>query len=450
MKIDFPQFGGPPGGNGAKLPLHRRLIERRMRRLDVRPLDDASRAIRVGLWGAGLFFGLFILFAIVVPISGAAIAPGEVSVSGSRIVIQPVASGLVSEMLVREGQAVQAGQPLVRLNGVRSGAQLKQAQARRDALRAAEARLIAERDGKDVLLFPSDLSERWADPSARDAMAAQRALFAKHRAVLTADQSISDSQLAQATARLAASERQLALIQEELADYRMLLSRGFARKTTVRSLERNQAQLQADVASGREAVQQATLALGKTRDGQEMSIVAELKSVQDQLAQVNPQLDISRYFADLDVLRAPVAARVAGVQQIGPGTVISAGRTLMELVPNGRALIIDARIQPSDIDDVRVGTEAIVRFSSVNPHGQTAFKGRVTTLSPARIGTEQGGAGYYRAQIVLDDPDAVRRAGVELQPGIPASVNIQTHDRTLMDYLLAPFTDALSKSFREE
>ena len=209
-------------------------------------------------------------------------------------------------------------------------------------------------------------------------------------------------------------------------------------------------QLQADVLAGREAVQQAQLALEKTTDGQQMSILSELRSVQDQLAQVTPQLDVTRYFADLDLMRAPVDGRVAGVQQIGPGTVVSGGRTLMELVPNGRALVVEARFKPQDIDDVRVGSEAVVRFSSVNPHGQTAFKGRVTTLSPARIGTEEGAGGYYRAQIVLEDPEAVRRAGVELQPGIPASVNIRTKNRTLMDYLLAPFSDALSKSFREE
>jgi HlyD family type I secretion membrane fusion protein len=450
MKLDFPQFGGAGGAGGAKLPLHKRLIERRMRRLDVRPLDDASRPIRIGLIGAALFVGLFVLFALVVPISGAAIATGEVSVTGSKLVIQPAASGIVSEIMVREGQRVTAGQPLARLNGVKSGAALKQAQARRDALRAAEARLLAERDGREALLFPADLTQRWSEPTVRDAMTSQRALFDKHRAVLGADRGISDSQLDQARARLVASERQLALIRDELGDYRALLAKGFARKTTVRSLERTEAQLHADVLTARETVQQAELTQGKTSDAQQLEIVSELRSVQDQLAQVSPQLDVNRYFADLDLLRAPVAGRVSGVAPLGQGTVISAGRTLMELVPEGRALIIEAQVKPQDIDNVRLGQEAVVRFTSANPHGQTAFKGRVTTLSPARIGTEKGGAGYYRAQIVLDDPELARRAGVALQPGIPASVNIQTKSRTLLDYLFAPFSDAVSKSFRQE
>lgn len=133
MKLEFPGFGG---GGGASLPLSRRLIERRMRQFDVQPLDDTRRTIRFGVIAAALFFGLFGLFALLVPINGAAIAPGQVSVAGSRLVVQPITSGLVAEMLVHEGQQVRAGQPLVRLNGVRSGATLRQAQAKRDALRA--------------------------------------------------------------------------------------------------------------------------------------------------------------------------------------------------------------------------------------------------------------------------------------------------------------------------
>ncbi|MBB5709883.1 HlyD family type I secretion periplasmic adaptor subunit [Sphingomonas xinjiangensis] len=447
MKLEFPHFGGP---SGASLPLPRRLIERRMRRLDVRPLDDAGSAIRFGLIGAAVFLGLFLLFAAFVPISGAAVASGEVSVSGSKVVIQPASSGIVGEMLVHEGQMVNAGQPLVRLNGVKSGAQLKQAQARRDALRATEARLLAERDGRATLTFPADLTARWNEPAVRDAMTAQRAMFDKHRSLLSADEDISTSQVASARARAAASAQQLALIRDELADYRMLFAKGFARKTTIRSLERNEAQLEADVAASQAAVREAELSLRKTTDGQQMSTVSELKSVQDQLAQVSPQLDVTRYYADLDVMRAPVAGRVSGVADVGAGMVISGGKTLMEIVPNGRAMIVDVQIAPDDIDDVRLGQEATVRFSTVNPHGQSTFTGRVVTLSPARVGSEGGGAGYYKAQITLDNPAILQKAGVELQPGIPASVNIKTHDRTLLDYLFSPFSDAMSKSFREE
>jgi HlyD family type I secretion membrane fusion protein len=456
MKLDFSSFGGaggPGGGGGAarRRFVPRGLLKRYMRdRLDVRPLDDAHRTVRVGLVAAGFFFGLFLLFALLAPMSGAAVAEGEVTVSGSKLMIQPVSTGIVSEVLVREGQPVAAGQPLVRLNGVRSGAQLRQAQARRDGLRAAEARLIAERDGLDRLVFPADLASRSADPTAAAGMRAQLALFERHRSVLGADRALTETQLAAALARHAASERQLQLIQDELEGMRTLLAKGFARKTTIRALERSEAQLRADTLTGGAAIEEARIGQRRTRDGQMMQLVAELNQVQEQLAQVNPQLDVSRYYADQDLMRAPVAGRVSGVAQLGPGAVVNGGRTLMELVPTGRALIVQAKVKPSDIDDVRIGAIANVRFTSVNPRGRSSFTGKVVTLSPARVGAEGGGEGYYLAQIALDDPAAAAADGVVLQPGLPATINIETSRRTLWDYLVAPLTDAMSGGMREE
>ncbi len=452
MKQDFFSFGGGGGGGTPRrLGLTRRLLQRYMRdRLDAAPLDDARSTVRVGVIGAILFFGLFFAFAMLAPLSGAAVAEGEVSVSGQRVAIQPVGTGLVSELLVHEGQQVRAGQPLVRLNGVRSGAQLRQAQARRDVLRAAEARLAAERDGLDRLVFPPDLASRSADPTAAAAMGAQLALFQRHRAILQADRSLTETQLAVARAKRDSSVRQLALVNDELDGIQQLYAKGFARKTTVRALERSIAQLQADSIAGGAQIEEAEINRRRTRDAQMLALVSELNSVQEQLAQVNPQLDISRYYADRDLLRAPAAGRVAGVAQVGPGMVVNGGRTLMEIVPTGRTLIVEARVKPEDIDDVRVGAEATVRFTTVNPRGESSFKGRVVTLSPARVEDPKGGPGHYRAQIVLNDPAAAASTGLALQPGIPANVNIKTKERTLWDYLVAPLGDAMSRSMREE
>jgi len=441
VKLDFLPFGG-----GAQLP--RRWIDRRMRRLEVRPLDDASHTIRTGLIAAGLFVALFLLFALLAPISGAAIAEGEVSVAGSRLLVQPEGTGIVAAILVREGELVRPGQPLVRLNGMRAGARLRQAQARRDALRALEARLAAERDGAARLIFPADLASRSADPAAAAAMRAQAALFERRRPILAADRTISDARLTAAEARRAASLRQLALIEEELADIRGLFRRGYARKTTLLALERSAAQLRADVAGGAAAAVEAEMNRTRTGNGQSVAIVNELARVQEQLALADPELDLSRYAADRDLLRAPVAGRVAGIARVGPGTLVSGGRTLMEIVPVGRALIVEARVRPEDVDDVRVGQPATIRFASVNPHGRSTFPGRVVTLSPTRL--SDGPAPYFRAQIALDDAAAAARAGVPLQPGVPASVQIETKRRTLADYLLAPFSDAMSRSLREE
>ena len=446
MKLDFLHIGGAGGGARAFLP--RRLIERRMRQLDIRPLDHADDTVRWGIIAGVAFLLVFALFAALAPISGAAIAPAVVQVTGDTFAIQPAGSGIVTQVLVREGQAVRQGQPLVRMNGVRSGAALRQAQARHDALRALEARLTAERDGASTLSFPSDLVGRAFDPVAARAMATQRAIFVQHATILGADRGTGDEQLSAAQARRDATARQLALIREQLADYRGLYRRGFARLTTIRDLERQEAGLAADLAGGTAAFNQARIARDRLRAAQAMETSSQLGQVQEQLAQVTPQLDVSRYFADQDQLRAPAAGRISGVVSMGPGMVVAGGRTLMQIVPTGRPLIVEARVKPGDIDNVRLGQEATIRFSTVNQHGRNAFKGHVVTLSPAQI--TEGGSAFFKAQIALDDPAEARRAGLVLQPGIPASVNIKTKDRSLFSYLFAPFTDAMSRSFREE
>lgn len=167
-----------------------------------------------------------------------------------------------------------------------------------------------------------------------------------------------------------------------------------------------------------------------------------------QLLQLTPQVAIARDVASNAVLRAPATGRVSGLQQLGPGTTVAGGRTLMELVATGRPLIIEVQVKPQDIDDVHVGQPATIRFSSVNKHGRTAFPGHVITLSPDRVGGQAGS--YYRAQVTFDDPAAARRDGLVVQPGIPVSANIKTQDRSLFEYLFFPLTDAVSRAFRGE
>ena len=159
---------------------------------------------------------------------------------------------------------------------------------------------------------------------------------------------------------------------------------------------------------------------------------------------------VTRYDESRDLLRAPMAGRVSGVARVGSGSVLRAGQSVMELVPAGRALIVEAQVRPGDIDDVRIGSPAMLRFTTVNPRGQSSFDGKVVALSPTRIADEKGGPGHFRAQIAIPDPARLAAQGVDLQPGIPVAVHIKTHERTLFDYLAAPLEDAMSGGFREE
>ena len=413
-------------------------------------LDDARGPVRVGLIGVALFFGAFLLWAMFAPLSGAAVAPGVITVAGDRQKIQPASGGVVSEVLVREGQAVRAGQPLVRLNGVASDARLDQSDARRVGLLAAQARLIAERDNLDKVRFPNELLARQTEPVAGQAIQNQQALFARRKAVFDAERRIAAARVATGTAQAEGARRQLALIREELADIQGLYRRGYAPLSRVRALQRAAVDLQTEVTttdSGEAEAQLTALRQEAERAGQ---TVDQLRTVQDALAQVNPEIRVTRQGAERDLLRAPFAGKVVGLEALGPGSVIGAGQPVMDVLPTGRALLVEARIKPQDIDDVKVGSTAKVRLTSVNPHGRSSFDGIVTILSADRLAPpENGGQPYYLALVSLDG-DELADAGVDLQPGLPATVNVTTQHRTFLDYILKPFGDAFSGAMREE
>jgi HlyD family type I secretion membrane fusion protein len=412
-------------------------------------LDDARRPIRIGLVVVGLFFGLFLLWAAVAPLSAAAVAPGVVTVSGDRQTIQPVNGGVISAVLVREGQTVRPGQELIRLNGVASGARLQQFDARRTALLAAEARLIAERDNLAAVAFPQELMNRASQPFVGQALRNQSALFERRYAVAQAERRIADARIAAGSAQAAGARRQLALIQDELADIEGLYNRGFAPRSRLRALQRAEVDLQTGVAANAATQAEAELELSRQEEERARLVIDQLRTVQEQLAQTNPEAAVVRQAAERDLIRAPFAGKIVGLQALGPGSVIGSGQAIMDLLPSGRALVVEARVRPQDADEVRVGSHATVRLTSLNPHGRSSFDGEVTILSADRLTDPQTGEGYYLATVAVDSTQ-LAGADIQLQPGVPATVNITTRKRTFLDYLFRPLGDAFGGAMRED
>jgi HlyD family type I secretion membrane fusion protein len=411
-------------------------------------LDDVRGPIKVGLIVLALFFGGFLLWAAFMPMSGAAVAPGVVTVAGDRQGVQTLNGGVVDRMMVKEGDRVAAGQVLLRLNGVAGGARLSQSQSQSDVLKAAEARLIAQRDGLDAIPFPQDLLQRRGELVVGQALANQQALFDSRKRVIDAERAIAQARVTQASAQVTGSNRQLALINEELAGMRSLYRRGYAPKSTLVALERTAVDLQTRGVTGDSEVLQARLAAAREDEARTAETIEQLRQVQTQLSQVSPQLDVSRYGAERDLVRAPFSGKVVGVARLGPGSVISPGSKITDLLPEGRAFIVEAKVRPQDVDDVTVGGEAHVRFTTVNPRGRSNVVGKVTTLSADRL-TDKDGQPYYLAYIALD-AEELRRDKLDLQAGLPATVNIKTANRTFLNYLLAPLGDAMSHAGREE
>ncbi|NJC40229.1 HlyD family type I secretion membrane fusion protein [Brevundimonas alba] len=412
-------------------------------------LDDSRRVVRIGLIVMLLFFGLLLLWGAFAPLSGAAVASGVVTVAGNRQSLQTLNGGVVDQVLVREGQKVGAGQILVRMNGLSAGGRYQQSQAQKDGLRAAEARLVAERDNLEAIPFPSDLLARQSDPGVQQVMANQTALFTSRKRVFDADRAIYQARVRQAKSEADSPRQQLAYLNEQVRGMRSLYARGFAPKSVLFELERTRVDLEAQAISGAARAAEAELVAARADEARTGEVVEQLRLVQSQLQQVNPQLAVARYNAERDVVRAPVAGAVVDLSRFAPGSILSPGQKIMDLLPEGRAYVVEARIKPEDIDDVRVGSRADVRFTTVHPRGPSKVGGVVTTLSADRLTDPATGAGYYLAYIALDAQD-IRGDDLTLTAGLPASINIRTKDRSLLDYLFAPLLDAFSRAGREE
>lgn len=432
-------------------------------------VEDSTRGpVLAGLAVMALFFGGFGAFAALAPLSGAVVAQGVIKVEGNRQAVQHPDGGVVRELNVREGDRVEKDQVLIRLDTVAAQARVATLQAERDALKALEARHLAERSGASEPAFDAALTRRRDAPSVAEAMANQTAVFRERKRQFEAETDVRrqkirqlDEQIKGYRTEIDGLDRQLALIQDELAGVREIYQKGFAPKTRLVSLERTEAQLTSDRGSKRAAIAGAEQQIGET----DLAIVAAgqtrttetvqgLRDAQGRLTELEPKLLSAREVLERTTIRSPSEGNVVGLTAFTIGGVIAAGSRVLDVVPSRKELLIEARIPPENIDEVAAGMKAEVRFTGVAQKRRPIATGRLATVSADRIdeaGTKVSGAseGHYVAQVKLDPNDLAARR-VTLQAGMPAQVVVSTHPRTMLDYLVAPLSDQIERVFREE
>lgn len=428
-----------------------------------RPLPrglGAGRTVLAGGLVIAAFFGVFGTWAAVAPLESAAIAQGVVSVDGRRKTVQHLEGGLVSEILVDEGAVVEAGQPLVRLDVTQTRAMLGRLRNQFNATAALIARLEAERDSADRIAFPDWMSDD--DPAVASVMAGQRTIFEARRTSLSNQQAILGQRAAELReeiagleAAIATQDRQLALIQEEIGGVARLVDQGLERRPRLLELQRGAAEIegfraqnQGDIARARQNIGEAELQAVEVATERMGEVVEDLRDAETQSGDLEEQIGAAE-----DVLRrtdivAPVAGTVVNLRLFTPGAVIQPGDKLMDIVPSGEPFVIEARVEPTDIDVVHPGLPAQVRFSAFN-HGSTpTFEGEVRQVSADRLVDERTGQPYYMAQVTVAAGE-VGGDGLTLYPGMPAEVMIVTGQHTTLEYLLKPIRNTLSRGLRE-
>jgi HlyD family type I secretion membrane fusion protein len=426
------------------------------RELDIRPTLRAGLAVIV-LGIAGL--GAWAAFA---PLSGAIIAPGYVKVDLNRKVVQHQEGGIVRAIRVRDGERVKAGQELVVLDDVRIDAQLDLLRTQLDAERARAARLEAERAYAPQPVFPADLLKRSKEAKISEQLGRETGLFRARRdaietqiAVLRKQIQETAAEIVALTEQLDAEERALKLQKDELVANERLLEQGYVQKTRIMTLQRAVAEYEArygehraELSKARQRSSELELRILSMRNTYAQTAADELKETTARLFDLEERIRPSRDAAERQRIASPIAGEVVGLRVFGKGSVVGPRDVLMEIVPDDKRLIIEARIRPEDINHVRPGFEADVRLTAYKQRTTPTVQGTVTYVSGDRLVDSQNGAPFYTVHI--DVPaEKLTESRLRLQAGMPAEVFIRTDERTTLDYLLAPVTSYLRRAMRE-
>ena len=382
---------------------------------------------------------------------------------GYRKTVQHLEGGIVGEILVREGERVAAGQVVVRLDDTTPKASLELLRGRWLVAGALEARLEAERDGLTQVRFPARLRGRGDDAKARQILAGQTNIFEARRQALASQTAILVQRVAEygeeivgIEGQIRAETVQLELIREELADLRTLYDKGFARKPKLLQLQRRAAEIEgsrnlhrAQIARARQSMTEARMRAADLKTGRLNQVVEDLRKAQAELYDLNERLRAARDVLARTEIRAPLAGTVVDLRVHTSGGVIAPGEALLDIVPSGERLVVEAKIDPKDIDVVRPGLEAQVRFTAFNQRHLRPAVGRLTSVSADLLSDEASGESYYLARVELGASQSGADAGVELYPGMQAEVMIVTGARSALDYLLEPLMKSFNRAFRE-
>lgn len=431
---------------------------------------DPTREIRLGTAIAIAFFVLFLGWAAFFPLDAGVHAIGTIAVAGNRQTVQHKDGGIVTAIHVREGQHVTAGEVLIEL----AAPDLKAAERAltSDYLTqlAQRARLLAERSGQRDFAPPPEFATLSPEDRqiADGVMQLQRAEMRARSGSISAQQSVLGQRAGQLveqqsgyTQQRASLIEQQRLIGEELDGLKKIAEKGFASMNRVRELERQEAELKGQQASMEAEYARAGEGIGETKM-QSLSVTkdrleqieSDLKDTQGKLSETLPKLVATREQLEHSQVRAPATGQVVGLQVFTIGGVVAPGQKLMDIVPDGRELIVQAQLAPTDADYAFPGQKVQIRFLSVHSRALPLFTGTVRTVSADSFTDEKTGKSYFRSEIVVPQTELNRVKSTlgqgELRPGLPVEAVLTVRKRTALQYLMEPLTGALWRSGHEQ
>ncbi|UWR24454.1 HlyD family type I secretion periplasmic adaptor subunit (plasmid) [Sulfitobacter sp. S190] len=423
---------------------------------------------------APLFVGFTTIFVLVgalgawamrTEIAGAVVASGRIIVEKNRQAVQHPDGGVIQDIMIQEGDVVEEGQVLISIDPSLQESELSIVEGQLVEIRARRGRLEAEQNDATEIVFDAELLEKAATtPEVARVVESQRQLFEARKETLEKavnqlqNQRVQlENQVTGIDAQMTALERQEELVKVETGNQESLLQQGLAQASRVLNLQREGARLSGQVGEL------------TARRAQALERIAELSIEELQLYAQRREQAITR-LSDLQIndrglseqrrsliqqlermeIRAPVAGIVYDMRVFGRRSVIRPAEPVLYLVPQNRPLVIEARVNPVNIDEVYMGQEVLLQFSSFDMRDTPDLYGAVTQLSADAFTDEQSGAPFYRVEINMPEEEAAKLAGDQvLVPGMPVDAFIRTEDRTPAAYLLSPITRYFDKAFRD-
>ena len=432
--------------------------------------DHPRNEILLGLLAAGLF--LFVLFGwgMWAHLDAGVYAPGQIVVSGNRQAVQHRDGGIVAELDVHEGDRVSAGQVLLRLNSDELHANERADAAQVIELKALQARLLAELQGRSSIQFPAEFSTmQGADrEDAQAAITLQTRQFEARNAALGTEKEVLGQKEREASEQITGYQRQVqsnetqqGLIQQEIGGLTGLFARGLVPTTRIRSLQRNAAELQgnrgeygADIARTQQEIGENRIRISDLERERAADDSKDYQSAQFQLSDIEPKLAAVREQIARTIVRAPVTGRVVGLTIFTVGGVVAPGQKLMDVVPENEPLVIEARVKPTDVSNLKVGLDTQIKITGFHERGMPILHGVISKISADALVDEKTGASYFRIEATVPAHERaliqqVRGAEQGLMPGLPVEVVVPLRRRSALSYLMEPLNQMLWKSFRE-
>lgn len=432
-----------------------------------RPSSSMKGVVVIGLLIVSVIFLGLGLWSATAPLARAVPAMATLTLKGERKTIQHFEGGIIASLNVAEGQFVKKGQLLILLDPLKATANVSRYNGQLDQALAREARLESELDWYRSINLAGDVLERLAgnDQEAvldileaeQRHMTARRQTIDGHIAILEQRIEQLDNEIRGLEIQRESNLEQYRIFEDEIVGLRELNRKGYYPTTKLLAVERAMAQLRgasgadlAKIARANSAQRESENQIISVKQQFRESIVKELRDVQTEITDLQERLLVAEDVLQRIEIRAPKSGLVQALQFHTIGGVVGPGESLMEIVPQDDELIVNARVTPNDIDNVEVGQTAEIRLTALSVRSTPSIYGQVVSISGDRIQDPKFNETYFLARIDISVEEQKKLDGVKLTAGMPAEVLIKAGERTALEYVMKPLTDAFAKGLNED